>query len=357
MNTLSYLLLNTVYKLQGERSVNGAIHLLRGKRSAQTIQDIHLFSLETYAASLKQWPEEDINKMVAALTREGFISQSNQTTILTKKGTDWLKEAADQCELPSAFHGFKYEWDGKADYFWGRLVLTVQSVSNLVNANLSFIPVSYDRLIQQDVKSILKAYPDRGKLGRQLYSELKSIYELWNDRDAALLVKRFSSNTKTGKTISQLSDLFNHDRLYTFLYCKSLVHKMLASIYTTPDLFPVLSQLIPRMEGGPYVTQTARQTKDLLNKGFSLLEIAEKRKLKVSTIEDHVIEISIYDPFFNINDFLPEQERLDIMKASEKLKTNRLKPIKDLFQDRYTYFQIRLALSTSRKGGNYGTSR
>ncbi|SER45636.1 helix-turn-helix domain-containing protein [Salipaludibacillus aurantiacus] len=357
MNTLSYLLLNTVYKLQGERSVNGAIHLLRGKRSAQTIQDIHLFSLETYAASLKQWPEEDINKMVTALYRGGFLSQSNQTTLLSKKGTDWLKEAADHFELPSAFHGFNYEWDGKADYFWGRLVLTVQSVSNLVYANPSFIPVSYDRLIQQDVKSVLKAHPDRSKLGRQLYSELKRIYEPWDEQDAALLVKRFSSNKKTGKTISQLSGLFNHDHFYTFIYCKSLVHKMLASISSTPDLFPVLSQLLPRIEGGPYVTQTARQTKDLLNKGFSLEEIAEKRKLKLSTIEDHVIEISIYDPFFKIHEFLPEQERLDIIKASERLNTNRLKPIKDLFQDKYTYFQIRLALSTLRKGGNYDAAR
>ena len=45
---LSLLLLTIISRLDGERSIYAGLHLLRGKRSGQTLQDVEYYSLKDF---------------------------------------------------------------------------------------------------------------------------------------------------------------------------------------------------------------------------------------------------------------------------------------------------------------------
>ena len=84
-------------------------------------------------------------------------------------------------------------------------------------------------------------------------------------------------------------------------------------------------------------------------------EIATIRQLKMSTIEDHFVEMVINDVTFPIDKFVSSEERKDVRKKSKELKTKRLRLLKDVFPD-LSYFQLRLILGVGSRGMANGHS-
>ena len=93
-------------------------------------------------------------------------------------------------------------------------------------------------------------------------------------------------------------------------------------------------------------TVTTDKTFRLLEKGFSLEQIAQIRQLKLSTIEDHLVEISLHDHSFLLDEYVKKEHRVEIEKAVQKLKTKQLKKLKEfLNNENISYFHIRLVLT------------
>ncbi|WP_054637391.1 helix-turn-helix domain-containing protein [Thalassobacillus sp. C254] len=80
-------------------------------------------------------------------------------------------------------------------------------------------------------------------------------------------------------------------------------------------------------------------------------EISVIRGLRPSTIEDHIVEISSYDPSFLIDTYVSEQLQKQIVQASLRRQTKKLKIIKEEVGAGVTYFQIRLALAQGERHG------
>lgn len=55
---LSTLLCVLFSKLDGEKTANAALHLLRGKRSGQTIQDVKYYDLKMFFGLLPKLPQQ-----------------------------------------------------------------------------------------------------------------------------------------------------------------------------------------------------------------------------------------------------------------------------------------------------------
>ena len=92
------------------------------------------------------------------------------------------------------------------------------------------------------------------------------------------------------------------------------------------------------------MTKSTSVTYKLLKKGFSIEDIAAYRKVKKSTIEDHIIEIVLNDPQFPIDDFIHKDTLKKIKKTAAIVGKKKLRPIKERLEN-VTYFQIRLALA------------
>jgi len=98
-------------------------------------------------------------------------------------------------------------------------------------------------------------------------------------------------------------------------------------------------------------TDTKMISFEMYKIGKTLEEIAELRNLAVSTIEGHLTyfveigEISVYD-------FIKEEELESVKKAVADLGTQ-LKPLKDFFEDKFSYGQLKMALASFSTSSSY----
>ncbi|WP_182916973.1 helix-turn-helix domain-containing protein [Bacillus sp. PK3_68] len=77
---------------------------------------------------------------------------------------------------------------------------------------------------------------------------------------------------------------------------------------------------------------------------MSIEEISTHRRLKQSTVEDHVVELAFNYPGFSIRPFVDKATEEQVLKAAAVLSNKRIKPIKERLPD-VSYFQIRLVLA------------
>lgn len=82
----------------------------------------------------------------------------------------------------------------------------------------------------------------------------------------------------------------------------------------------------------------------LLQEGFNIEEIADRRGMSTWTIESHLIRCSEEGCAIDWDKFIPGQYVSLIADAVEKAETDRLTPIKELLPDEISYFMIRAFL-------------
>ncbi|MCD8511490.1 MAG: helix-turn-helix domain-containing protein [Bacillus sp. (in: Bacteria)] len=351
MGCFQWLLLTLIQLISGQRTTGGIYHLLKGKRSSQTIQDAYLFKCSQFVCSLKDITRSGFNEAIREMEVAGLITKVNEDVVqLTSKGQSKLHELNQVYHLPKGYNGGKYEWNGSAPILWDRLSLTVQSLSNLNYKNKQFLPVSYEISTQKWVKQLFREFGNNYRLvSSLLFENLHALLLQLDDRESNLFVKRLSGFPRSGKTYAQLSVDFQQDPLLTKLYFHSIIHKIFDKVKNDPDAYSIVHTFINDLNEHQFVTKSARETNLLLRSGKSMEQIMRIRSLKKSTIEDHLVELALYESDFAYTLFIEEKGIEEILKVAKELNTKKLKRIKDELPD-YNYFQIRLALTKIRNG-------
>ena len=95
---------------------------------------------------------------------------------------------------------------------------------------------------------------------------------------------------------------------------------------------------------------TYKETLELYKNGLSVEEIAQKRKLGLSTIISHLAKLYVDEAEIDLNSFISKKEVLQIAEAQLKLESpSALKPYFDYFEEKMDYGKIRLALAILEK--------
>jgi ATP-dependent DNA helicase RecQ len=95
---------------------------------------------------------------------------------------------------------------------------------------------------------------------------------------------------------------------------------------------------------------TYKETLELYKSGLSVEEIAQKRKLGLSTIMSHLAKLYVDGADIDLNPFISKEEVSQIAEAQIKLESpNALKPYFDYFEEKIDYGKIRLALAILEK--------
>ena len=95
---------------------------------------------------------------------------------------------------------------------------------------------------------------------------------------------------------------------------------------------------------------TYKETLELYKSGFSVEEIAQKRKLGLSTIMSHLAKLYVDGAEIDLDSFISKEEVSQIAEAQVKLESpNALKPYFDYFEEKIDYGKIRLALAILEK--------
>ncbi len=323
--------------LNNERTVSSAYHLLKGKRSGQTIQDVGIFKLHTYFGLLPKLKRSVFDDAITELQKQGVLHIENNGFYQVNLDVPVEKNAY-------YYNGWRYR--GNEHLFFSRLALLVETVSYVKNGVRYFAPTEKNADTQQFIRAFLKANTSfqTESFRQQLHDELHLCigHESLSELQRELIVSRLSGVNIAGLTWKQLAQLnkLNHMDVY-FIYISAL-HLFLNRIYT--EDVPILQKLATNIEVTTPLTESTKQTALYIQKGYSIEQIANVRRLKVSTIEDHIVEMAMNIPSFSIEPFLSTTDLQAILLAAEAYQTKKLRVLKEVLPN-YSYFQLRLALA------------
>ena len=335
------LILAALTSFRGERSAKASFHLLNGKRTIQTVQDGTFFNNLFLFDVLPQLTIEAFQQSLDMLKQEQFIYEEDRLCLHTEKAKRETEAFLAKHPYLYALKGWQY---GKVErHFWERFALLVQSISYLHDQQ-TFAPTTFNVWNQQWVRKILKRhFHDLAALRQQLYQECETLLTDVEDLDANLFVQQLSRPGKIGLTKAQIAREMGLDESEVQLRTKRLIHRFCQSGYQEPHRYPVLATCFDPEEIN-LLTLTATKTAHLYKQHQDLNVIAKIRRLKRSTIEDHIVEMAMVDRSFSIAPFVDEsvQAQVEAIVANQQV---RLKAIRNQLDDSVSYFQIRLILA------------
>ena len=127
------------------------------------------------------------------------------------------------------------------------------------------------------------------------------------------------------------------------LYISGL-HSWLNELYNGESRYPLLSDMLQDIRVESILTASANATAKLYKNGRTIEEISHIRRLKISTIEDHIVELAMNEMNFSIEPFVTIEQQQQILAAVEDYETKRLKNLKEILPH-LSYFQLRLTLA------------
>lgn len=340
MLDIQNILLYCLKQLNGERTIYSIFHLLNGKKSSQTIQDAHLFALKKYFRILEPLTRESFDEIFNTLLDKKLVeSCGEQRYLLTSAGQDYLLNHPQ----PKYLNGWRYQ--PFTLLVWERLSLLVQVTSNLTFQETKYIPIQKNTEVHNWLKYFLKSTDlSKQNLGKILFSELVDFFENVENINPKVLVLRLTGHKKIGMTSSQISKILNMDLIQYHLEFMNILHALIQCVESTPSRFQVLSSLLANLEQKNSLTLSSRKTWSLLNQGYSPEKIASIRNLKISTIEDHLVEFALNVKDFSINNYVDDEIQRKILEISRQESTRQLKVIRNAIKTA-SYFQIRLVLA------------
>lgn len=322
------ILLEAIFRLEGERTDRSLFHVIQGKRSATTLQDAHFYRLDSLFGMLPLDPkgyEEQLNN----LTRKGWVRSAPFE--LTEEGRALLGH-------PFVVDGLGGEWRGYSLILWKRFSLLLQTLVCL-QEKTTFIPVQQDEGTKSWVRHTLRTIEDRTAWIETAYGELRDALESLGDAGATLIAYRLSGK-RTGLSLPQLAEKIDVDALSIRMQFQQAWVSCLKSMPES-GLIHGLARDVSKDK----MTTSAARTYELLRLGLSIEEIKSHRRLKDSTMEDHLVEIAMYGDRFPIDQFVPDPVAAEIRSIQERERTFALKRIRQNMKQECSYFQIRIVLA------------
>jgi len=341
------IILKSVLHIEQERTGASIYYLLTGNRSIQTVQDAHMYGLDHFYGIHKSLTKKRIDRKTQELIQNGLLTEktdeANRRFLLsTEKTAIWLK--SNQSTLPfHYFNGISYH--EKAEVFYQRLLLLIQTFTNTRSGNFSFIPVVDQPIAARWVKRFYKRMKGKERdYLLELEEELQRLLSGFPDTYASIFVDRLSGYKHYGKSIAQLTDDYNSEENDIQLLLVGILHSILTSIQKNETDFPALNIMMEDQKNSIQLLDSTAKTYQLYKQNRTAEQIAGIRRLKINTVYDHLAEISLYDPGFPFTSYITKLEQQEILSAIEETKSYKLKAIKEKVNPEISFFQIRLML-------------
>lgn len=332
-------------RLNGEKTPAAAYHLLHGKRSGQMMQDVVYYNVHPFFSLLPKLSKEVFNEGVQALVCKKYIViREDGILSVTTEGKSFVESVRSLY-----FDGWNYR--GREEIFFARLSLIIQTLSHFKEGDTKFLPIQREWEIQQFARRFLHRHPIRNlTFSLQMKKEIEGVFKesQITEQQKVIFTHRLVGRGQTGWTWKQLGEQLSLDPFTVKLHYIESLHMLLNEI-TTVDHYPLLQEIAEQVKVENHLNGSTQRTKVLFEQGLTLEAIAQIRRLKESTIEDHFVEIALNDRQFPFQQFVSEEDCLHVHKKSKELATKRLRVLKEVFPH-LSYFQLRLILSATTKG-------
>ncbi|MCP3738690.1 helix-turn-helix domain-containing protein [Rossellomorea sp. BNER] len=344
MSYLQAIILYCLKKMKGERTEYAVYHLLKGKKSSQTIQDGHLYLVSEFFNSYPKLDRKQFDHHIQKLEVKGFLVLWKNQYSISDEGKVQLANFFNIHPFPNSLNGWRV--GDSSIVWWKRLSLLVQVLSHYIRKEQKYYPVQREQEIQEWMKRFIRENKeDIDNLNEILLDELVKLLsnEDFPD-DPVLFTNMLTGGEQIGLTTLQAAEKLNIEPdEFRFRYL-NVLHYLVNEILENYDRYPLLYSLLKQQKQTQILTQSTKETYRLLTRGMEVDVIAKVRKLKKSTIEDHLVEIALVDPQFSIDDYVHPDAQKSVIEAIQIIKQKKLKLIKEKIP-LLSYFQIRLVLA------------
>lgn len=185
--------------------------------------------------------------------------------------------------------------------------LLLQVLSNHLAENSHYSPIVQDLDIQQFIKSfvlmIKRENADKAVLtaiGHSLHQQLIKDLTDFPNQAALLFLEQFEGAQLPAQTLEQAAENHQLSKRAVVITQQAVLDQLYQNWLSGETLEDTTHWLQVFTRGlfnqFPIWNQTTQETLDMFNQGNSLEQIAFKRGLKLSTITEHIIEISLSNP-------------------------------------------------------------
>lgn len=322
---------------QQARRIRVIENLLRGKKTVSTLywgQRYHLLPLLNLD---KQLARDGLDPAVQVLRQQKRLKVDTEqhTLLLTEAGADWVaQEAYYQPHTVSQWVNIDLAAARQ------RLLLAVQVTSQYAHSTARYYPLATN----QETRRAVRLWFHRAKspaLATQLAEALIASLRQLPAQTASVVTDQFTGFGQPGLTQGQLA----MDRQTTVWQIRFMELDGVAQIvqdarYPGHPLHDLLAPLwrLP-------VSQSAQATLAAVAAGENLQRVADTRKIKLSTVREHLLEAAILLPLadFPYDLVLPQQARTDFKAViSGQLDDWQYASLPVALQAQYDFFYFRL---------------
>lgn len=268
------------------------------------------YGLLPWLGAARQLQRTEYDAVIKALADEQLITiDDEQQARLTVKGVQ-LQEA----EQPYQPHFLDWYWLTNTNQFGQRLLLGMQVVSEHAYHNAKYAPVTVGYGHMLAVKRWFRQVNHR-QLAAVVYRDLDQLttgLASVDQRLAVFLVDGLVGHDLPAWTNNQLAERLRLSQADMLALNHDLLLGVAAYCQHVPG--PLQDLLGPLLNAGPLSKSTA-VTLELYRQGAALEQIAARRRLKLSTVREHLLEVAILCPEqLDWNQLLPPAKRAALAK-------------------------------------------
>ena len=319
LSYLDYFYLSLFSQVQSKKK-STIYHILNGKKTASILYSTEKYQLTYYFSLFPKLDRVQFNKSIEKMVHLNYLllSEQKDSYFLSEEGKNTGSLFFSNHYYPKQLNFLQ---DGLALInFWRTLQLITQVLSEIRYKNKNYIPIEKDLGKQLWLKQWLKKKKiSKQQLAMEFGQEWILILRDLPLLNAEIIAANLSGHENTGKTQKQLAETFKKESVEIHLIVLdslALIGQIIDKNTLNVPLFRcIYKEMHLTYEG---TTKSARLTKQYLLDGYSLEEAANYRQLKSSTVNEHIIEISIMDPLFDLTTVVPS-DKLNEIKQLLKL--------------------------------------
>lgn len=283
----------TLFQSGDKLRLTSLCHLLRGKRTSSVLMFGYLHQLLPYFGIYPALESKDFERMIVTLTDNGYLNDvGDHYFAISTEGQALCEARKDAYPYLSGV-----DLSAVSQPYFNMLVFITQILSEMSYQNNRYLPLETNGYRQLLVKKWLKKQllPSE-ELIKCFYQEWYRLLEkLPNDTYSAdNVVELLTGHTQIGKTFQQLKGDRGRSHSQLYLEQQNLQHYLLATVKKNGDIFPLMNSIlgiVSEFAGN----HSAKESYRLFLEGNTIGEIMRQRRLKKSTVVDHLIEGLILD--------------------------------------------------------------
>ncbi|MFC6171511.1 helix-turn-helix domain-containing protein [Loigolactobacillus jiayinensis] len=262
--------------------------LLKGKRTVSNLYAGLDYDLLPLYQLLPHLPAEKFQQALNQLLTAGLLEQAARAVRLTATGVAAKARWQTAAILPVNYSGFEFQHSRE---FSDSLFLATQAVSELQAHNRRYFPLEVSAATQYHVKQWLYQQ-DISLVAERLQHEWELLLGALPQQQADYYSQFLLGYQVQRATTNQADQLAGWSPLTGELVRQEVSHHFLRLLTTQAARFPLLAALWQPLASGP-LSQSAAQTLAMLQQGWSLEVISQRRRVKVNTLKEHLLEAAI----------------------------------------------------------------